>query len=457
MTGSQLPISEMEASMLHDPPRAGSHHVERIRDLAARLFAGRAEGYDAAAEFPAQDFDDLYRASLLSPCVPERYGGLGLGPGHDTHTLWLMTVELARANMSLARCWEGHVNSQVLIAALGSNEQKERWFEGIVSRGDIWVAWSGEPQASVPGQKTAFGTSLERAPGGYILRGTKAYATSAGHARRAILLVNAAGPGGARHATASADDLFLLGCDLSQPGVSYDSSWWNPIGMRATVSYMVRFDDVFIPEEDVIGRPGQYLQEGWQTRFSPHYAATFLGGAEAAYEYALASIHKQKRAGDPYVAHRIAAMSLNIETAHLWLKHVADLWDCHRIEEAKAAAPKVRYLVERLATETLDHCIRACGARALLKPSPVERIYRDLSLYVRHDNADHVLATVGQQLLGEKHDHSFFNPASDASGNGASSASSPSTEPSRIPAARTASLPAREGRTAGPSLHGTDS
>jgi alkylation response protein AidB-like acyl-CoA dehydrogenase len=385
--------------------------VERIRELAAGLFAERAEGYDAAAEFPARDFEDLYRASLHSACVPEEYGGLGLGPGSDSHTLWLMTVELARANMSLARCWEGHVNSQVLIAALASDEQKDRWFEGIVSRGDIWVAWSGEPQASVPGQKTAFGTSLERAPGGYILRGTKAYATSAGHARRAILLVNAAGPGGARHATASADELLLLGCDLAQPGVSYDSSWWNPIGMRATVSYMVRFDDLFVPDADVIGRPGQYLSEGWQTRFSPHYAATFLGGAEAAYAYALASILKQKRADDPYVAHRIAAMSLNIETAHLWLKHVADLWDHDRIEEAKAAAPKVRYLVEKLATETLDHCVRACGARALLKPSPVERIYRDLSLYVRHDNADHVLATVGQQLLGNAHDSSFFNQA----------------------------------------------
>ena len=435
MTDTQLPILEMEAFMLHDPPRAGSHHVERIRELAAGLFVGRAEGYDATAEFPAQDFDDLYRASLHSPCVPERYGGLGLGPGHDTLTLWLMTVELARANMSLARCWEGHVNAQVLIAALGNDEQKDRWFEGIVSRGDIWVAWSGEPQASVPGQKTAFATSLERAPGGYILRGTKAYATSAGHARRAILLVNAAGPGGARHATASADKLLLLGCDLSQPGLSYDSSWWNPIGMRATVSYMVRFDDVFIPDEDVIGRSGQYLQEGWQTRFSPHYAATFLGGAEAAYEYALASIHKQKRADDPYVAHRIAEMSLNIETAHLWLKHVADLWDHQRIEEAKAAAPKVRYLVEKLATETLDHCIRACGARALLKPSPVERIYRDLSLYVRHDNADHVLATVGRQLLGNAHDHSFFSGVSGASGNGAHSASIPPTQESRIPVA----------------------
>lgn len=394
-------------------------HVERIRELAAGIFAGRADGYDAAAAFPAQDFEDLYRASLHAPCVPECHGGLGLGPGHDTLALWLMTVELARADMSLARCWEGHVNAQVLIAALGNDEQKHRWFEGIVSRGDLWVAWSGEPQASVPGQKAAFGTSLEKVPGGYVLRGTKAYATSAGHARHAILLVNAAGPGGARHATASAEHLFLLGCDLSGPGVSYDSSWWNPIGMRATVSYVVRFDDVFIPDEDVIGRPGQYLQEGWQTRFSPHYAATFLGGAEAAYEYALASIHKQKRADDPYVAHRIAEMALNIETAHLWLKHVAELWDAHRIEEAKTAAPKVRYLVEKLATATLDHCIRACGARALVKPSPVERIYRDLSIYVRHDNADQVLATVGRQLLGGEHDHSFFNPAGVPGANGA--------------------------------------
>jgi alkylation response protein AidB-like acyl-CoA dehydrogenase len=425
----------MEVSMLHDPQAVASSYVERIRELAAGLFAGRADAYDAAAEFPQHDFDDLYRASLHSPCVPKCHGGLGLGPGQDSHTLWLMTIELARANMSLARCWEGHANSQVLIAALGSDQQKERWFEGIVSRGEIWVAWSGEPQASVPGQKTAFGTSLERVPGGFILRGTKAYATSAGHARWAILLVNAAGPGGARHATASADDLFLLGCDLSQPGVSYDSSWWDPIGMRATVSYMVRFDDVFIPDEDVIGRPGQYLQEGWQTRFSPHYAATFLGGAEAAYEYALASIHKQKRQEDPYVAHRLAAMSLNLETAHLWLKQVANLWDNQRIDEAKTAAPRVRYVVEKLATETLDHCIRACGARALVKPSPVERIYRDLSLYVRHDNADHVLATVGRQVLGNAHDQSFFNDVSGGSGNGAHSVSSPPTQESRIPVA----------------------
>jgi alkylation response protein AidB-like acyl-CoA dehydrogenase len=174
--------------------------------------------------------------------------------------------------------------------------------------------------------------------------------------------------------------------------------------MRAKVSYMVRFDDVCIPEEDVIGRSGQYLQEGWQTRFSPHYAATFLGGAEAAYDQA----GDLMTAVQTLVAHRIAQMSLDIETAHLWLKHVAELWDYHRIEEAKAAAPKVRYLVEKLATETLDHCIRACRGARLLKPSPVERIYRDLSLYVRHDNADQGAGDRGQAIARERARSLFF-------------------------------------------------
>jgi alkylation response protein AidB-like acyl-CoA dehydrogenase len=101
-------------------------------------------------------------------------------------------------------------------------------------------------------------------------------------------------------------------------------------------------------------------------------------------------------------------MSLNVETANLWLRHVAGLWDANRSEEAKVAGIRVRWLVERLAVETVDHCVRACGARSLVKPSPVERIYRDLSIYVRHDNSDQILATIGRQVLGRDYDGSFF-------------------------------------------------
>jgi alkylation response protein AidB-like acyl-CoA dehydrogenase len=384
--------------------------VGRAAGLAHGRFADRADRYDREASFPAEDFADLFHAGLHSAAVPRSHGGHGLGPDAGLFTLWMITKELAKADMALARCWEGHVNSQMLLTALGDARQKDRWFEGIVERGEIWAAWSGEPQSRIPGQTARFGTNVREVPGGYQVDGTKIFATSAPAARWAILLVNLDGPGGARHSQA-ADGLLLLACDLTDPSVRFDENWWDPIGMRGTVSYLARFEQTFIPKEYRIGEPGQYLREGWQSRFSPHYGATFLGGAERAYEYALAYIQAQDKAGDPYVQHRVATMALNLESAHLWLRRVADLWDAGRAEEARSAGNRARYLLGEWATDTVQQALHACGARALIRPSPLERIYRDLSFYGLHDNSDLVLATIGREVLGLPHDASFFNSA----------------------------------------------
>ncbi len=383
--------------------------LNRLRKLASERFAPRAVESDRNATFPAADFEELFDAGLHAPGVPAEFGGGGFAPGLGVYALWMMTKELAKADLSLARCWEGHLNSQVLIGALGTEKQKREWFKGIVEDGDLWVAWSGEPQTKTPGQNARFGTRVTETEGGYIVNGTKVFASSAGHADKAILLVNTEGPGGARHASSSPDSLLLLVCDLDDKSVTFDDSWWDPIGMRGTVSYLVRFDETFIPQENLLGRPGVYLHDAWQTRFSPHYGSSFLGAAEAAYEYALETVRKRSGESDPYTQHRIARMAMNVETAHLWLGHVSDLWDQGRVEEAKAGGNKVRWQLEQLATETIEHAIHVCGARALMRPCPLERIYRDLSIYTRHDNIDRVLATIGQQIAGEADDLSFFN------------------------------------------------
>jgi alkylation response protein AidB-like acyl-CoA dehydrogenase len=385
--------------------------VERAAKLARERFAPRADGYDRAAAFPEEDFDDLFAVGLHAATVPRNYGGLGLGPlGGDTFTLWMITKELAKADLSLGRCWEGHVNSLLLIDALGSERQKADWFGRVVERGEKWVAWSGEPQAPKPGERR-FGTTVTPLESGWIVDGTKAFATSAAGADWAILLVSAAGPGGARHGNgAVGDELLMLACDLAEPTVRVDDSWWDPIGMRATVSHLVHFEQTFLPRSRLIGEPGSYLREGWQTAFVPHYAASFLGAAEGAYQYALDYLSAQGKGADPYVQQRVARMSINVETAHLWLRHVARLWDEGTRDEARRAGSSARHLVEHLAEETVQHCIRACGARSLIRPSPVERILRDLTFYLRHDNDDHILATIGKALLGQSHDPSFHKP-----------------------------------------------
>ena len=376
----------------------------------AETFAGRADNYDRTATFPSQDFDDLFHASLHAPTVPREYGGLGLGPLHGaTHALWLMTKQLAAADLSLARCWEGHTNSLVLIDALGTDAQKARWFAGVVDRGEKWVAWSGEPRAPKPGEKQRFGTTVQRKGNGWVVNGTKVFATSATGADWAILLVDPAGPGGARNAT-TRSSVLMLACELADPSISVDSSWWDPIGMRATVSHLVRFDHTYIPDTQRIGEPGDYLRQEWQTVFIPHYAASFLGAAEAAYGYALEYVLRQHKSTDPFVQQRVGEMAVAVETGQLWLRHVADLWDAGNRREARIAGSRARHLMEHLALDTVDHCVRACGARSLVKPSPIERIMRDLTFYVRHDNDDHILATIGRAVLGEPYDASFYKP-----------------------------------------------
>jgi hypothetical protein len=92
------------------------------------------------------------------------------------------------------------------------------------------------------------------------------------------------------------------------------------------------------------------------------------------------------------------------------LKHVAELWDSGRGIQARIAGSQARHMAEHLALDIMNHCVRSCGARCLVKPSPVERMQRDLLFYVRHDNDDHILATIGRAALGEPHDPSFYKP-----------------------------------------------
>ncbi|MDE5087507.1 MAG: acyl-CoA/acyl-ACP dehydrogenase [Trichodesmium sp. St15_bin1_1] len=383
--------------------------LDRLSRLTQEQFASHAVQYDKTSCFPAENFEILFREGLHAPAVPVKYGGLGLGYSSDLLTLWMMTRELGKVDLAFTRCWEGHTNIQVLLTANANEAQKQRWFEGIVKRGEKWAGWSGEPLSKVPSQTTGIGTTVKIVEGGYIVDGSKVFATGADGLQWAILFVNTAGAGGARHHNGLANSVLMLACDLSDPSVSFDSSWWKPIGMRASVSYRVQFDRTFIPQENLIGYPGQYLLEEWQTRFTPQYGAAFLGAAEGAYAYALAHIKKQGREKDAYVQHRIAQSMLNIETMDLWLRKVASLWETGQHQQAKKAGNQFRYLSEKLAMDTLEQSTRMCGARAMIQPSPLERIYRDLSFYTLHENCDRVLASIGQEILEQESDRGFFN------------------------------------------------
>ena len=107
------------------------------------------------------------------------HGGQGLGPDVGLFTLWMMTKELAKADMALARCWEGHVNSQMLLNALG-----RRSAEGSLVPWDRGAGRDlGRLERRAAGADSRadarFGTVVRPASGGYVIDGTKVFATDA--------------------------------------------------------------------------------------------------------------------------------------------------------------------------------------------------------------------------------------------------------------------------------------
>ena len=219
------------------PIAAGRNHsVERVEALAQSSFLERSQRYDRDAVFPTENFDDLFAEGLMAAPVDKNWGGLGFAPAYgDVYSLWRMTIAIARADLSFARCWEGDNNALMLLDALADDAQKKRWFGELIQKGSRWAAWSGEPQSQIPGQKNAVGTVVQAINGGYLINGNKLFATSAPGADWAVLLVSLQGPGGARDAADGENSLLLLACDLSDDSVSFDDGWWDPIGMKGSV------------------------------------------------------------------------------------------------------------------------------------------------------------------------------------------------------------------------------
>ena len=196
--------------------------------MTQERFLSRAVYHDETATFPTENVSDLKEAGLLGSLVDTEYGGLGLGHNRgDIYTHWMMTREIAKADMGFARIWEGHSNAMALIDTLGNPQQKEHWLNRVTQKGEVWGVWSGEPQAKKPGQKAKFGTTVTLEEGGYRINGTKIFCSGAPGVNWAIILVNTEGTGGARHATTSPETLLMLGCDMSDPSISLDKSWWN--------------------------------------------------------------------------------------------------------------------------------------------------------------------------------------------------------------------------------------
>ncbi len=343
----------------------------------ANVIEDEAANCDTGGAFPAASFRALREAGLLTAPLPASLGGRDM---RGTALLRLLR-QIGRASLPVGRVYEGHVNALRLIGRYGTPAQLARAARDAHA-GALFGVWNTEDG---PGLRLVTG------PGGLTLTGGKTFASGLGHVTRPLL-----------PAEGEAGRTLVLLPTEREPGMP-DPSFWQPLGMRATVSGRVDYTGARVQEDDLIGQPGDYYRQPEFGGGAVRFLAVQLGGADAVVASARAVLRRLGRAEDDVQRLRFAEVAVRSEAAWQLTREAG-----RRLEawpEDRDPAPLLAYVaLARTATE--DACLlaaeaaeRAVGARGLLAPWPTERLLRDLRMYLRQPAPDAARLAVGAWLL----------------------------------------------------------
>lgn len=360
----------------------------------AQCCAANGANLDHDDAFPIEEFRQLAEAGLLAAPLPTAFGGLGLctAPGGMRAGLQLL-AQIGWGSLAVGRVYEGHVNALQLINLFGTAAQRARAATDARERGKLFAVWNTEGND---------GVRLEPLPdGGARLHGAKLYTSGAGWVERAI--VPGALPDGGWQ---------ICLVPLDEVRTAIDRSVWRPLGMRASASYHTDFSGIELGPEALIGTPGAYHHQPWFSGGAIRFAAVQLGGAAALFDAARAELRALRRTDDPFQRARAGEAATLLEGGRLWLDGAAALLDAtptaFSANPPPDAATTARIIAHANLTRTAiaDACVRvidlverSVGMRGLLKPHPIERIGRDLTLYLRQPAPDAALVGAGAYTL----------------------------------------------------------
>ncbi len=361
--------------------------VASARRLAAGKFAQRAVTLDRDAVFPTENYQDLHDAGLLAISVPEEDGGLGA----DFKTYMLAAAEIGRSCGATALTWNMHVCSTLWTGALADDlemsnadntthrRRRRRHYKRIVEDGAIYSQPFSEGGPAAAGA-APFSTQAAPVEGGWRITGKKIFASLAGHADFYGILCGEIIEG----KKPSRRDTMYLAVPADAEGVKVVGDW-DPLGMRATVSRTLLFEDVFVSEGEALMPRGVYYQAA--TRW-PHMFMTlspaYMGIAQAAYDFTIQYL-RGEMPGTPPVKRRmyptkqlaVAEMHLMLEsTKALWLQAIRDAGPDPSKEQTLRAYAAQHAVMEN-ANELCRLALRTCGGQSMLKSLPLERLYRD--------------------------------------------------------------------------------
>lgn len=367
-----------------------------MRDVARKDFAPRARALDEAGAFPAENVRKLAELGLLGITVPEALDGAGA----DTLSFALALEELAKVCGSTCLTLAAHTSLGTMPIVLYGSEALKKRYVPSNARGETIGAY-GLTEPAAGSDSSATQSRAVKVDGGWKLNGSKLYMTNASVAD--VMTVTAVtDPDAEKHARISA---FVLE-PKAWKGITIAKKE-DKLGCRASDTCYVTFEDVFVPDANLLGERGKgwgyFMQilDGGRIGIG----AMALGLAEGAYERALAYARERVTFGKPIGAHQgvgflLADMKTEIEASRHLIYHAARLKDAGRPYHLEASVAKL-YSSEA-AMRTTQNAIQVLGGYGYMAEYEVERYYRDAKLCVIGEGTSEIQRLViSRDILGK--------------------------------------------------------
>ncbi|HEU5082986.1 MAG TPA: acyl-CoA dehydrogenase family protein [Acidimicrobiales bacterium] len=369
--------------------------AELCRDFAQKEIATRAPQAWEEARCPTDLLREMGELGLLGVLVPEEWGGIGM----TTVGFVAAMEQLGVADQSVAAAWQAHVTIGSLpLLLFGNDEQRERWLRPLAEGRALGAFGLTEPDAGSDAR--GISTRAERRDGGWVIDGRKTFISNAGTDMSFGVTLLARTPTDDGEPQRYGTFVVEKGTEGFTMGPKMRGIGWKGLDTRELF-----FDDVWVPDDNLVGDPalglGQFLRTLEVGRIS--IAALSVSLTQAVLDLALAYAKERVQFGQPIstfqaVQFKLADIATELEAARWLTYRAASLRDAGQPFMKEAAMAKLK--ASRLAAWAASEAVQIHGGIGYMLESPVARFYCDSKVLEIGEGTNEIQHLVIARALG---------------------------------------------------------
>ncbi|XP_060795157.1 short/branched chain specific acyl-CoA dehydrogenase, mitochondrial [Neoarius graeffei] len=374
-----------EEAMMRDAVK--KYAQERIAPFVSKM--------DENSAMEPEVISSLFEQGLMGIEISTKYGGTA----SSFFSSILVIEELAKVDPSISvLCDIQNTLINTLMLRLGTEEQKEKYLPRLVSNmiGSFCLSEAGSGSDAF-----SLKTRAEKRGDQYVINGSKMWISNAEHAGVFLVMANADPSAGHRGITCFIVDRDTEGLHIGKKE--------NKLGLRASSTCALTFDNVTVCEKNILGEVGQGYKYaiGMLNEGRIGIAAQMLGLAQGCFDHTVPYTKQRVQFGKPIfdfqaMQHQISHVATQLEAARLLTYNAVRLKEAGRpfIKEACMA----KYFSSEVATLTTSKCIEWMGGVGFTKDYPIEKYYRDCKIGTIYEGTTNIQLSTIAKYIGQEYD-----------------------------------------------------